>query len=44
MESQFAALIMYHFKIDVDKVSEDEFAKYVGWLIYALKHDSKWKE
>lgn len=28
---------MYHFKVDVDSVSDEDFIKYVGWLNYAQK-------
>ena len=28
---------MYHFKVDADKLNEEDFIKYVGWLNYALR-------
>jgi len=33
---------MFHFKVDIDKISEDEFIKYVGWLRYALEKNGQW--
>ena len=33
---------MFHFKVDVDSVSDDDFAKYVRWLKYALEKSSMW--
>lgn len=34
---------MYHFKVDVDKISDEEFEKYVGWLRYSLEKSGQWQ-
>jgi len=40
---EYTALIMFHFKVDIDKVSEDDFCKYVGWLRFALEKNGQWQ-
>ena len=41
---QWAALIQYHFHVDVDEISDDKFAQLVGRLEYALKKTDQWKQ
>jgi hypothetical protein len=39
--TQQGALIQYYLGFDPDTLSDDEFAKYWGRLIYAIKFDNK---
>jgi len=39
----WGALIQYHFKIDPDTLNEDEFAKHLARLMYALKNTGQMK-
>jgi hypothetical protein len=40
--SQWAALLQYHFKVDPDTLSDEDFATYVGRLKFALKTTGQW--